>query len=491
MLKRACLILLIFFACLRLSAAVNLAQNPSFTDILKIEDKSQQNRSLVRYILSFFRSKPLDSLTRGKKQINALLAQYDVDNKEALNYFVDFAWKQRLLNTDEAEDALINAIKLATRAQDHSLLFSFYNELGFLQTYRGNTSSAVYSFSMAKKQAVILDNPSFMVIVDVNISDIFYKNSLYKQSLSYLEQARRIIAERSVTEERLKYTIYNNIAENYFRMNMLDSLKHYNALLHGLKEDSYKKYIYTNRTDYFMLLLQHNYKGAINKIIALKTDSLYFYDTSDEQNLADAYFNAGMLDSTKQVISRLLVNPKERNHPEVKYHLYEILGRIAEKQNDNKAAAFNYKMALAQSEAQINSLTQVDVVASQIKIDEAQGSFNKKEEGYKKERLGLIYVLIICMLTVAVIAMIFNVTRQKRYYEKLFFKSQKKELSFINSHEVRRHLSNILGLIDLIKHSEDKHKQYLEAEDLIVSSAKKLDGAIKTISEKLEHDGDF
>lgn len=491
MLKRACLILLISFACLRLTAAVNVVQNSNFTDILKIEDKSQQNRNLVRYILSFFRSKPLDSLAAGKKQIKALLTQYEVDNKEALAYFVDFAQEQRLLKIDEAEDALVNAIKLATRAQDHSLLFSFYSELGFLQTYMGNTSSATYSFSIAKKQAIILDNPTLMVIVDVNISDIFYKNSLYKQSLSYLEQARRTITDRSVTEDRLKYTIYNNIAENYFRMNTLDSLKHYNALLHGLKDDSYKKYIYTNRTDYFILLLQHNYQAAINKIIALKTDPLYFYDTSDEQNLADAYFNAGMLDSSKQVINRLLIDPKEKNHPEVKYHLYEILGKIAEKKNDTKAAAFNFKMALAQSEAQINNLTQVDVVASQIKIDEAQGSFNKKEEGYKKERLGLIYVLIICMLTVAVIAMIFNVTRQKRYYEKLFFNSQKKELSFINSHEVRRHLSNILGLIDLIKNSDDKHKQYLEAEDLIMSSAKKLDGAIKTISEKLEHDDDL
>ena len=154
------------------------------------------------------------------------------------------------------------------------------------------------------------------------------------------------------------------------------------------------------------------------------------------------------------------------------------------------ASQERWTLVVAQAEAQVNSLTQVDVVASKIKIDEAQGSFNKKEEGYKKERTGLIYVVIISMLAAAIIAMIFNVTRQKRYYEKLFFDSQKKELSFINSHEVRRHLSNILGLIDLIKNSDDKHKQYLEAEEHILTSAEKLDEAIKTISEKLELDGD-
>jgi len=490
MLKRASLIVLISFACLRLNAAVNLAQNPNFTDILKTKDKSEQNRALVRYILNFFWLKPMDSLATGKRQMNALFIQYGIDNREALNYFIDFTREHRLQKIDAAESSLVNAIKLASKTQNYSLLFAFYNELGFLQTYKGNTSDAVYSFSMAKKQAVILDDPSLIVIAEVNISDIFYRNSLYKQSLSYLEHAQRVIVERPTVEERLKYTIYNNIAENYFRMNNLDSLKHYNALLHRLKDDSYKKYIFTKRTDYYIRLLQHNYEAAIGSIIALKTDSLYFYDNNDEQNLAYAYFNARMLDSSKRVINALLGNPKEKNHPETKYRLYEILGKIAEQQHDPEAAAYNFKMALAQAEAQINSLTQVDVVASKIKIDEAQGSFNKKEEGYKKERTGLIYVVIISMLAAAIIAMIFNVTRQKRYYEKLFFDSQKKELSFINSHEVRRHLSNILGLIDLIKSSDDKHKQYLEAEEHILTSAEKLDGAIKTISEKLELDGD-
>lgn len=487
MLKRAGLILILFFACFRLEAAINLAHNTNFTDILKLKDKNLQNRRLARYILNFFQSKALDSLSTGKQQMNALFDLYDIPNQEALNYFIDYTCKQRTNKINEAENDLVNAIKLAAKAQEHSLLFPFYNELGFVQTYVGNTSAAVYSFSMAKKQAMILDNPTLMVIVDINLSDIFYRNSLYQQSLSYLEHAQRVIADRAVPEERLRYIVYNNIAENYFRMGKLDSVKHYNVLLHNLKDDSFKKYIFTNRTDYYILLLQRNYKIAIDKMIRLKTDSLYSYTPSDEQNLADAYYNAGMLDSAKQVSTRLLVNDKEKNHPEVKYHLYEILGKIAERQNDPQAAAYNYKMALVQSEAQINSLTQVDVIASQIKIDEAQGSFNKKEESYKKERMGLIYVLVISLLTVAIIAMIFNATRQKRHYEKLFFDSQKKELSFINSHEVRRHLSNILGLVDMIRTSDDKHKQYLEAEEMIMASAEKLDGAIKTISAKLDH----
>ncbi len=97
-------------------------------------------------------------------------------------------------------------------------------------------------------------------------------------------------------------------------------------------------------------------------------------------------------------------------------------------------------------------------------------------------------VLVITILVIAMIAMIFSSTRQKRHYEKMLFDTKRNELSFINSHEVRRHLSNLLGLVDMIKNSDDKHKEYLEAEEFILKEAEALDGAIKTISEKLDSD---
>ncbi|MFD2145787.1 hypothetical protein [Mucilaginibacter antarcticus] len=64
-------------------------------------------------------------------------------------------------------------------------------------------------------------------------------------------------------------------------------------------------------------------------------------------------------------------------------------------------------------------------------------------------------------------------------------------MSFINSHEVRRHLSNLLGLIDVIRISDDKYKEYQQAEPMILHEAEALDVAIKNISEKLENDIDI
>jgi len=90
------------------------------------------------------------------------------------------------------------------------------------------------------------------------------------------------------------------------------------------------------------------------------------------------------------------------------------------------------------------------------------------------------------LLTIAIITISYRSARQRRRYQKLLFTSQKEELAFINSHEVRKHLSNILGIIDVMRHSEDKSKEYHQVEDHLFESAKKMDEAIKNISSKLD-----
>jgi signal transduction histidine kinase len=94
---------------------------------------------------------------------------------------------------------------------------------------------------------------------------------------------------------------------------------------------------------------------------------------------------------------------------------------------------------------------------------------------------------VVAVLAIAVIAMFYRNTKQKRHYEKLLFAAKKEELAYINSHDIRRHLTNILGIIDVVQHSEHKEKEYLQAEEYLFRSAEELDRAIKNISEKLDN----
>lgn len=492
--KKFSLILLILFFFIQSDAGTAVSQTTvhqsvktdALLNILKLTDPATRQKKLVSFIKGYFGFKPMDTMPADKVEMTALLQQYKVDNANAYSYYIDALLARRNNKITDAENYLVKAIEIATKNSDHYLAYTLFTHLAFFQTDEGNTIDAVTSFRKAKQEAVVLQEAILQVMVDINISDIYYRNNFFGQSISFLNQAQVIITGLSQPDERLKNLVYYNKAENYFRMGNIDSLQKYNAILNSPERGSYKIYIFRNRTNYYLLLLQHNYQNAIRHMIALQKDSLYKFDNTDKQNLADAYYNASMPDSAKQIINSLLADPAQSNHPEIKMHLYQVLGKIAEKQNNMALATDNFKMAFAQSQDQINRLTQVGNISSLIKIDEIQGSYIQKEEALRRQRIWLIFTVIVSVLAIAVAAMLYRNIKQKRYYEKLLYDTQKEELAFINSHEVRRHLSNILGIIDMIKNSDNKQQEYLAAEEHMINAAKSLDEAIKNISGKLE-----
>jgi hypothetical protein len=92
---------------------------------------------------------------------------------------------------------------------------------------------------------------------------------------------------------------------------------------------------------------------------------------------------------------------------------------------------------------------------------------------------------VVSGLTVTVAVVSYRIIRQKRYYELLIYDANRKELAFINSHEVRRHLANILGLAYMIKESEVNDNERLLAENHLLEAARELDESIRNIAQKL------
>jgi hypothetical protein len=486
MLKKVVLLLLFFCYALYAVAALPQAKEDSVIHGLQLKDPYVKEKKLISYLKDYFGNIRTSNYEAAKASMHELFLRNNLNNAQIFDLFIASIYHNRTLQITEAKNDLFAGIDLAAKSNDHYLLYEFLTHLAFIQTYEGNAIGAISSFRMAKRETVILNDAYLQAAVNVNISDIYYKYNFYNQSLYYLSQALAISIEHQVHETRLKNVIYYNISENYFRMHELDSLKKYNQKLRESKDKSYKLYTYIKRTNYYIDLLQRNYKSAINNILALQKDRLYKFEGVDNQNLANAYFNAGILDSAKYISERVLATKALTNHPEIKYHLYELLGEIAEKENDPKLAALNFNMALEQSKENIIKLIQVGDVAQRMKVDDVENTYNQQEETYKNERIWLILVVIVALLAIAFIALFYRNIKQKRHYEKLLFTSKKEEISFINSHNIRKHLSNILGIIDVISHSEDKGKEYLEAEAYLTYSAKKLDESIKNISEKLE-----
>lgn len=484
MIKKVCFLL--FCVILLTNARSSDIKTDSVLKIIRLSDQYLRERALVNYITGYFLNAGIDSLPMAATRFNDLLSKYKVENREGFDYLIQSIQQGRLLNLSEEENLLVKAIESVGKNRDHYLLYTFFNYLAYTQTLDGNVIGAVSSYRMAKKEADILKDPHMELSIDINISDVYYKYDFYSQSLYYLNRAQALKTRNDPENERVKDIIYYNKSENFFRMNRIDSLRKYHALLKRSKVKTDNLYTYVNRTEYYILLLKRDYSHAIALINKLKADSLYKFRSLDRRNLAVAYFNGDEPDSAKYLINQLLAEPDQLNHPEIKYQFYQILGKIAEQKHDRQLAVINYKAALQQVEENLHRLTQVGDISSQIKMDEAEAAYIQKSEIYKRQQLWLIFTVVVSFLIILVIAMFYRNIMQKRHYEKMLYATKKHELAFINSHEVRKHLSNILGIIDVIKNSSNKEKEYLQAQDHLHKSAESLDDAIKNISDKLD-----
>lgn len=488
------------FLCLALgfyTKAASDVRTLDLTEILQIKDQYAKEKQLVAYI-KILNKLPADDFKIAEAKVHKEFVKYNYENTSALDYYIESFYQHKLANNTEAENCIVRATELLGK-NDHYLQYVFQSNLAFIQTEDGNAIGAISSFRSAKKQAVMLNDAYFQVVIDINISDIYYRYGFYSQSINFLNMAQAIITARKVEQPQIKNIIYYNECENYFRMGKLDSLSqhdrlvkfdsltHYNKLLKQSKDNSHNLYTYIKRTDYYLSLLKNDYTNTINMVSALKADTAYRFSDIDRENLADAWFKAGNLDSAKNMLKFLLNEKAQNNHPEIKYHLYEVLGKIAEKQNDLQQASLNFKLGLQQSKENIHRLVLVGDISSKMKLDDMENYYAQQDEIYRTQNLWMKLLAVVAVLTIAVIAMFYRNAKQKRHYEKLLFAAKKEELAYINSHDIRRHLTNILGIIDVVQHSEHKEKEYFQAEEYLFRSAEELDKAIRNISEKLDN----
>lgn len=484
--RKICLIFLFASFFVRPVRAMEQVSADSILTILKQKNGPQKTKRLILSIRYYFDRRLPNNLLPAKKSLDSLLAAYPVPDDEAVGLFVETMYHMEQKQYVPAEKALVSAIGLANQQDDHYLLFACFTQLAFLQSVAGNAIEAVSSFRQAKKEAVTLNDAYLQVLVDINISDIYHRNKLYGQSLLYLDQATSLMRRKRLHEPSFTMMVLANKAENYFSMAMIDSLAKYTDLLLGLKTSSERLYTFQQRGIYTLELLQGRYSDALGRLAKLKKDQRYGYDQTDEKNLATMLFRSGQIDSARVVARRLIADSALHNHPEETLSLYEMLARIAAANSENDLAIRRFDQSLQQAKIQITRLVAVDTIAAGLRLDEMQNGYIRREDGFKRERLWLIFSVVTIGLVLIAGAMLYRNIRQKRKFEKLLFETKRNELAFINSHEIRRHLSNILGIIDTIGNSDDKHQSYLEAETHLLNAAKDLDNSIHYIADKLK-----
>ena len=462
-----------------------MVKSDSLLSILKRSDANGRQKDLVLYLRYAFDDIPVKDLSQAQKEIAGLLQSYHVTNQEGLNDFINVICDLRRNNYAGAQNSLTKAIDEAQKKEDHYLLYACFTHLAFLQNDRGDEVDAISAYRAAKREATIVNDPFMQIVIDVNLSDIYYRNRMFGQAMFFLNEAQSLVDSHAIKSQRTVDAINYNMAEVYYQNHNIDYLRKYNKLLNEAKSGSPGLYTFQKRTDYYLEMLQANYPSAIKTINKLQKDSAYKFSMIDERNLADAYFGAGLLDSAKFIVERLINDPQEKGHYEVNLYYYKLLGDIENKRGNDKDAADYYKMALAHSLEQLKRSINVGSVSSQIRIDQIENSYVIRAETFKRERLWLIFIIIVAALLIIIGSLFYYSIHKKKYYEKLLFEAQKNEIAFINSHEVRRHASNIMGIMQMINQGEDKYENFIEAEKYLLSELANLDKAIRNISNKL------
>lgn len=481
--RLVCIFIFLLFGS-ALSAQTSIRKD-SLISILKNKDVAIKKRDLILYLRFAFGDMPLKELRQAKAETAEILQSADEPDSDGLILFINGICQYRERKYSDAQNTFLMAIEMANQHEDHYLLYACFTHMAFIQNEHGNEIEAISDYRAAKKEATIVDDAYLQIVIDVNLSDIYYRNKMFNDALFYLSEAQSLISSNQVTMNRLENSVNNNKAEIYYQLKDVDSLKKYNRILHEAKAGSTGLYTFRKRTDYYLDMLQKKYPEVISTITALRNDTTYHFDLSDENCLADAYFESGQLDSAKSVVQRLIDNGRDKNHTELNLYLYKLLGDIEEGKNNPGEATRAYKMALQQSLEQLKQLINVGSVSSQISIDQVQNSYALRTEALKRERLWLIFTISVAVLLIIFGGLLYYNVHRKKYYEKLLFESKKNEIAFINSHEVRRHASNLMGIMQMINHGENKYENFVESEKYLQSEVKNLDNAIKNISNKL------
>lgn len=478
--------LTLFILCLlgnKALAANAASSSDSLKMILLQKNGPAQREDMVTLLKkSFFASSINDQY---QKQFADTLNKYDKANAPALNTFISALIKRRQLKFKEAHDLLLKAIYAAENKGQPYYLYVFYNQLAYTQTDMGNAVAALFSYRQAKKQAAILNNEYYQAVVNLNISDVYTNVQFYAQALVYLNEAQAYCSKHPDKDIALANNINVNKGEVFFNQKKADSLDVYAERVNKASDQIVDIDRCRMRFATYQLLLKQDYPAAITIIKKLVKDTIAYAYDADRWNLAESYFNNNQPDSAKLVLQNLLADNNRSEAPELRYKYYQLLAIIAEQANDYHNASLNSRLALKQAEKFAHNLVELGDLSSQIRLDQIESSYRADTLAYKRERVLLIMAIASSVLVVLVIGMFYYSTKQKRHYEQLLYAAKRKTLAYMNSHEVRRHLSNILGLCALLEEEDLNQEEFATFNKYMLESARQMDESLKSVEQEL------
>ncbi|EDM37981.1 hypothetical protein PBAL39_16189 [Pedobacter sp. BAL39] len=478
------LIILLFFLILMSFEGYAYPQNHSDTlsNILSAKlDKFSKQKQLTNLVYRrFLFSSEYDQTL---KQMADSVKKYRVSGGKELSLLAEIFVLRRTNKLKAAEKALLDGITNAQRHEEHYLLYQFYINLAYVKTDQHNASAAIFNYRQAKRIAEELSDLGLLLSVDVGISDIFTAIGLYQQALVYLNDAQKKVEDQNLRHS-LRTLIYLNKAEIFFKLDKRDSLNYYRKLIGKYGAESHGIVRNRKRLDYYALILSHHYQQAITLMRDLLNTGNQYYKDVDRWNLANSLYALKNLDSAALEAHQIL-NDETNGPTPLRLNAYQLIARIAEEKNDQLTSIRYFKLALAESEAFMIEMRSVDQLSTELRQDRLYAAYKITNLAYHRERIILFASIGATVLVILIIYSFYRNTKQKSKYQRLLHETRSKELAFINSHQVRKPLANILGICRLLIENENSVEENTIYYELLDQQVKEMDQKLREVEMKL------
>ena len=419
------------------------------------------------------------SVANNKEILLSAISKSNLPDKKAITYQIEGLYAKKFLKMEKAKDYAIRALN--ETSQKNTRFISLLQMLAFIETDLENHMRAMESYLIVKKLLESKHDTVRQVFNYCNIADLYIKCNLYKEAIDYLNKASKLAHEHK--ENDIPSIIYENKAIAFFYLNKLDSLEYYRQKVTTQPKTADYDTLVIHRLNYKILLLKKD-PAAIDEI------KMAINNPNDNQlytliDLAEAHLLFNQTEKAKEIIYKLLSSDNYKKLGYIRSRLYKLMGDVYSKEKQYQLSSLYYKKGTEQSALNAQRVMKTGSILNLLKYDTIKSKYAQAQEHLEVRKNYLIFSIASAVMIILAMFFLYRSLSIKKKYDELKFNKLNTEISFMNSHEVRRYLSNILGIIMVIKLSDNKHEAYSECEDALLDSAENLDVSIKSIAAKL------
>jgi hypothetical protein len=401
-------------------------------------------------------------------------------NKKAIVFEIEATFAKRIMKLYQAKSYIRLALNEKTIPMNQ--MERLFILLAYTETDLENYLAAIESYSMAEVLFQKRGNTMMMIRNYISIADLYIKSGIYNEAINSLNKARlESVNNKGFT---LPVIFYENMGTAYFNLKNLDSLKYYSNQISRLKYTDSSAAIPLKRLSYMQYLLEKNPK-AINQIKTIIDDPLDGDKLTTSLHLAQAYVEFNQYKNAKIQILKMLSAGDSQKSFYLSSKLYELMAIVQEKEGDFKSSSEYYKKSQDQLLLHVQKQLKSENVLAAFKYYDIKSKYSIAEENLKTRKSYFILLTIVAFMIIATMFLLYRSVKIRKRLNELTFSRLNNELSDMNSHNVRKYLCNILGIVTVIKTSDDRQATYLEFEDALLESAENLDVSIKAIAAKL------